>query len=341
LSLDQQKTELELSIVVPVRNEEAHLGAVLEQLSEQSLAAEKYEILVVDGFSDDNTRGVVQAAADKFGNIRLLDNPKHRSGPARNVGAAAAQGRYLLFVDGHCDIPDKDMLSSVLKAFIGGEKCLSRPQPLLMEQAPLYGKAVAMARKSWLGHQTGSKIYQEKDRHCNPLSAGCGYTLELFRELGGVDEDFDAGEDLEFNLRVHRSGIKALHSHNFTVGYFPRCSFHALFRQIYRYGYGRARMAHKHQATFSPISFALGMFGLSLITLPLLSVLWAPALWFWTLIVLGYASVSGLTSFWQSRKTGLKTAFYVWSTFPAIHLGAGAGYLSGLLGGPSWCHRPD
>jgi succinoglycan biosynthesis protein ExoA len=341
LSLDQPQTLLELSVVLPVRNEEAHLGLVLEQLSEQSLPAEKYEILVVDGISDDGTCDVVRAAAAKYGNIKLLENPKHRSGPARNVGANAAMGKYLLFVDGHCDIPDQDMLSSVLEAFTAGEKCVSRPQPLLDKQATDYGKAVALARKSWLGHQTGSKIYQKKDRHCNPLSAGCGYTVALYRELGGIDEDFDAGEDLEFNLRVHRSGIKALHSHNFTVGYYPRSSFRALFRQIYRYGYGRARMAHKHQATFSPISFGLGIFGLSLVLLPLLAIIWTPALWLWTLIVAGYTTVTGLTSFWQSRSVGMKSAVFVWSTFPAIHLGAGWGYLSGLLGGPSWCHRAD
>ncbi len=334
-------TALELSIVVPVRNEEAHLGLVLEQLSKQSLPSEKYEILVVDGQSKDDTRGVALAAAAKYGNIKLLDNPKYRSGPARNVGANAASGKYLLFVDGHCDIPDNDMLVSVLEAFHSGEQCLSRPQPLLDEGAPPYGKAVSLARKSWLGHHTGSKIYQKRDRHCNPLSAGCAYTVDLFRKLGGIDEDFDAGEDLEFNLRVHRMGIKALHSHNFTVGYFPRTTFKALFRQIFRYGYGRARMAHKHQATFSPISFALGMFSLFLVLWPLIAAFWPPALWLWVMVVASYGTITGLTSMWQCRRLGLKTAFNVWSTFPAIHLGPGCGYLSGLIGGPSWCHRID
>lgn len=322
-----------------MRNEEVHLGAVLKQLSEQSLPAEKYEILVVDGFSDDDTRGVVSKAAARYGNIRLLDNPKYRSGPARNVGAYEARGRYLLFVDGHCHIPDNNMLLSVLEAFQSGEQCISRPQPLLDEQASLYGKAVSLARKSWLGHQAGSEIFQKKDHHCNPLSAGCGYTVELYKKLGGVDEDFDASEDLEFNLRVHRSGIKALHSHNFTVGYFPRSSFPALFRQIYRYGYGRARMAHKHQSTFSPMVFGVGVFGLLLVLMPLVIPFWPPALWLWAMAAVPYAAVTGLTSIWQSRNSGIKTALYVWSTFPAIHLGAGWGYLSGLLGGPAWSHK--
>ncbi len=337
--MDQLKTLLELSVIVPVRNEEAHLGAVLTQLTEQSLSPEEYEILVVDGLSDDDTRGVVQAVAARCSNVFLLDNPKYHSGPARNVGSKAARGKYILFVDGHCNIPDSNMLAHVLEAFRSGEQCLSRPQPLLTEQATTYGKAVALARQSWIGHQAGSEIYQKNDHHCNPLSAGCGYTIELFQKLGGIDEDFDAGEDLEFNLRVHRSGVKALHSHNFSVGYFPRSSFLNLFRQIYRYGYGRARMAHKHQATFSPISLILGLFGFWLVLMPLVSIFWTPAFWLWALTVVSYGSITGLTSIWKSRRSGLKTAFYVWSAFPAIHLGAGWGYLSGLFGGPSWSHR--
>jgi succinoglycan biosynthesis protein ExoA len=49
----------ELSVIMPVRNEIAHIGSVLDQLLDQSLAPERFEVIVVDGMSTDGTRALV------------------------------------------------------------------------------------------------------------------------------------------------------------------------------------------------------------------------------------------------------------------------------------------
>lgn len=325
-----------LSVVIPVRNEEKHLGVVLEQLAAQSLPAEEFEVLVVDGMSDDRTREVVAAFHDRLPNLHLLDNPGILSGRARNVGARHARAPYILFVDGHCRIASPLMLASALTAFRQGEKCLSRPQPLATGGVSDFQAAVALARQSFLGHYTGSKIFEDKDHHCNPLSAGCGYEKSLYFEIGGVDESFDAGEDLEFNYRVHRLGIKAYHSQNFTVEYISRHSWIALARQLYRYGYGRARMARKFPEAFSPLPFLLGMAVVTAAVLPLVGLLYPPAFFAWSAGLGGYFLVTALAAALQSRAQPLPIFLHAWRCFPAIHLGGGLGYLSGLLGGPSW-----
>ncbi len=330
----------ELTVVMPVRNESAHVRAVLAQLCDQSLAADRYEILVIDGYSDDDTRAQVLAAAAVHPHIHLLYNAGITSGCGRNIGAAHACSPHILFVDGHCRIESRTMLESALAAFQRGERCLSRPQPMIREQVSLFQLAVAMARGSILGHQTGSQIYQDCVGHCNPLSAGCGYTRELFEDLGGVDEKFDAGEDLEFNLRVHRRGIEAYHDTDLTVSYYPRAGWRALFRQLYRYGYGRALMTRKHPGTVSPPAAALAVFALWLAVLPAAGLLWAPAWTMWGTIAGTYALVTvvhaGQLAGWRPGRLWAAVA----SCFPAIHLGAGFGYLSGLLGGPGWRHAP-
>ena len=325
-----------LSVVMPVRNEELHLAAVLRQLLNQTLDPSVFEILVVDGMSDDGTRQVVRQLQEDNPHLQLLDNPARLASSARNVGAEKAKGRFVLFVDGHCRLQYQDMLEKVVQVFQSGEKCISRPQPLVAQKSGCFGEAVSLARSSQIGHYTGSKIYNSEDRRCNPLTAGCGYERELYWQLGGMDESFDAAEDLEFNYRVHRAGVDAFHSERFTVEYRPRSTPIGLFRQLYRYGYGRARMARKFPVTFSPLTTILGLMGLWCLTLPLLSLFWLPALFLFISTAMPYLGLTALASAWAARKRNPLVWLKTWFAFPAIHFGAGLGYLVGLVKGPDW-----
>jgi len=325
-----------------VRNEAAHLGDVLRQLQAQTLSPEDYEVLVVDGHSEDGTADLVRGHMADMPNLSLLENPAGWASAARNCGAAAARGQYVLFIDGHCTIREPDMLAAALEAFRRGERCLSRPQPLVEANGHGFGSAVSLARGSIIGHYAPSKIYSCQDLHCNPLTAGCGYDLDLYRSLGGIDETFDAAEDLEFNYRVHRAGVKAFHSGKFSVEYRPRKSFMGLFRQMYRYGYGRARLTRKHPRAVSGMGLMLGLLALVFLLLPILG-LWQPHFWsLWTAAAVPYALLTGAMAAWRARGRGTTMFRWTWSSFIPIHLGAGLGYISGLLRGPDWSHvRPE
>lgn len=332
----------DLTVVMPVRNEAAHILDVLRQIEAQTLPADRYEVLVVDGFSEDGTRDLVRHYAVDHPNVFLLDNPAFISGAARNIGAQHASAPYVLFIDGHCRLESPELLATSLEAFERGERCLSRPQPLATDGVAPFQKAVALARSSWFGHQVGSRIFTDEDHHCNPLSAGCGYARDLYLELGGVDERFDAGEDLEFNLRVHEAGVRALHSHTFAISYMPRASWRALFRQLYRYGYGRALMARKHPHTTSPLALGLGAMSLTLVVLLLIGLVWPPAAGLWLTLAGAYAvGAIGLGALQARGHGGPALALRIAACFPAVHLGAGFGYLSGLCGGPAWRHTPS
>ena len=321
---------------MPVRNEERYIGTVLQQLLNQSLDSEKYEILVVDGQSTDKTRKIVQAMQVENSNVQLLNNPDCLSSSARNVGSKHARGQFVLFVDGHCNIVHNDMLEIALEAFLKGERCVSRPQPLVAQQENSFSSAIVLARHSLIGHGARSMIYNNTAQHCSPLTAGCGYELGLYWELGGVDESFDAAEDLEFNYRVQEAGVDAYHSEKFSIEYIPRNSMSALFRQLYRYGYGRGRMTRKHPVTFSFLTSLLGVMGLFSILLPLIG-LFSPA----ARLVLGwcflpYLMITAIASLKVSGGQRPWSWLKVWSVFPAIHFGAGIGYIMGLVRGPAW-----
>ncbi len=91
-----------VSILIPARNEEAHIGNLLRVLSK--MKTEQMEILVFDDQSDDNTAGIVAAYAQKDGSIRLLRGTTLPEGwLGKNHAcyqlAQEAKGNNLLFLD--------------------------------------------------------------------------------------------------------------------------------------------------------------------------------------------------------------------------------------------------
>ena len=58
------------------------------------------------------------------------------------------------------------------------------------------------------------------------------YVRSVFDKVGYFDEEFDACEDVDFNYRVHKAGLKALISPKLKVCYYPRSSLGGLFKQL-------------------------------------------------------------------------------------------------------------
>src|SRR6478672_3153924 len=76
-----------VSVVIPCLNEERFIGAALNNLADQ-FDAQRYEIIVVDGLSDDRTRQVIAEFQQRRSDlsIRLIDNPARAIPNALNLG---------------------------------------------------------------------------------------------------------------------------------------------------------------------------------------------------------------------------------------------------------------
>lgn len=326
---------LEVTVVLPVRNEGAHIEAVLGDLLAQAFPPERMEVLVVDGRSTDDTRARVEAVAARDARVRLLDNPRRLSSAARAVGAAAARGRYVAYVDGHCRVPSATLLADMVALFERtGADCLARPQPLVPTGGGRVARAIAAARSSPFGHSTASEIFRGGEREVSPVSSGAMYRREVFERVGSFDPAFDACEDVEFNTRVAAAGLVTWTSDRLAVAYEPRATFRGLFRQMHRYGLGRARLHRKHPASFGveslvPAAFVAG--------LPVLAAApWLPAplgpvvaagYALYALLALGFAVAA-------ARREGPAVTLLAALAFPVVHAGLGTGYLRGRLTRP-------
>jgi glycosyltransferase involved in cell wall biosynthesis len=238
-----------ISVILPVRNERTMLPKLLDELLKQNYPPDRFEILVVDGMSTDGTGDLIRRRyAQKGARVQVLDNPKAHSSAGRNIGIRAAVGDVILFVDGHCRIPSRNLLEDTA-AILGqtGAGCLCRPQPLLAPSSTSTGEAIGQARSSWLGRGHDSPVYDtQASGFVDPMRSGATYRREVFNRVGMYDERFDAREDVEFNVRVHKAGIRAYTDPRLAVHYEPRKDLRRLFEQMVRYGRSRVRLIRKH-----------------------------------------------------------------------------------------------
>ena len=323
-----------ISVVLPVRNEEARIGTVLRELETQDYPRDRLEIIVADGNSTDGTAKVVTEVARRTTlSIRLLGNPAQLSSAGRNVGVRNARGEYIVFIDGHCHIPRRTLLRDAVELFERTKAdCLCRPQPLTMPGNSQFQEVVAHARATFLGHGRDSTIYTtDFEGFCNPYSSGALYRRTVFNRIGFYDESFDACEDVEFNYRVAQADLKSYFSAQVAVLYQPRSNLRDLWRQMTRYGRGRSQLIRKHAEASSlsqlvPAGLLLGVIVGAIISIVSGQFGWLyfGSLILYLLVVFGFSAALGL-------RYGIRHLLQAPGIFVTIHFGLAIGFLTGFM----------
>jgi len=180
-----------LSIIVPAFNEEKLLADSLQSVkaaadSAFTGAGLAWELVVCDNNSTDRTADIARA-----GGARVVFEPVNQIGRARNTGAAAATGEWLLFIDADSR-PSRELLSDVLAL-------TRRPDILLAGATITLGEAPPVARLLCGLWNTVSRLRR--------LVAGSFILVRAaaFREVGGFDLKFFAGEELDLALRLQKT----------------------------------------------------------------------------------------------------------------------------------------
>jgi succinoglycan biosynthesis protein ExoA len=264
--------------------------------------------------------------------VRLLFNPKRLASAARNLGVRHGHGDIFVIIDGHCDVTRRDYLWQVVQAFRrSGADCLGRPQPLEIASPNAIQQAIALARRSWLGHNPSSFIYSSQEQFVRASSVAVAYRRHVFDRVGLFDERFDACEDVEFNHRVDQAGLSCFFTPAIGVTYHPRASLIALIYQLGRYGRGRIRLARKHAEALSLPAIAPMLCGLFLAATGVLG-LWFPmmATAFCCCVLLYAAVLCGTSVALALRSFQPESLVWLPLVFLSIHTGFAWGTLSEL-----------
>jgi len=90
---------MNLSIIVPVYNVENYLVRCIDSILNQDLDKSKYEIILINDGSTDNSYSIAKKIAKGKSNIKLFTQNNIGIAATRNVGIKLAKGKYLSFVD--------------------------------------------------------------------------------------------------------------------------------------------------------------------------------------------------------------------------------------------------
>jgi glycosyltransferase involved in cell wall biosynthesis len=174
-----------LSIVVPAYNEERLLASTLESIR-AAATGQNYELIVCDNNSTDRTADIAREHG-----ATVVFEPVNQISRARNAGAAAATGDWLVFVDAD-STPTKELLSSAIEALKTG--CVGGGTTLFCDTRDRTVRAWvsfwnALSRTArWAA---GSFIF------CD---------AQAFRAAGGFSTELYAGEEIDFSRRMKRRG---------------------------------------------------------------------------------------------------------------------------------------
>lgn len=118
--------QIEVSIVVSAYNEEETISACLKSLLAQSYPGNKYEVIVVNDGSTDNTERVVRTFAEEYSQVTLVSKKNRGKGSAQNFGLKYARGSLVLITDADTIVPSdwiSEMMAELYKADVAVGGC--------------------------------------------------------------------------------------------------------------------------------------------------------------------------------------------------------------------------
>jgi glycosyltransferase involved in cell wall biosynthesis len=180
------------SVIVPVHRDWDRIPGLLATLAAQRPPAPRFEILIVN-----NDAPAAPPPLDLPANARILPCATPGSYAARNAGAAAARGDWLVFTDADCR-PEPDWLAALARAasetpgtlLAGPVRMTATARPGAWETYDLL-RGIPQARYVSRGYAATAN-----------LAAPAG----MFRILGGFDPGRRSGGDAEFCRRAGRAG---------------------------------------------------------------------------------------------------------------------------------------
>lgn len=236
-----------ISIVICTYNRASSLRKTLESLRQMTVPPDlKWELIVVDNNSRDNTREVVEEFKLTSGiDVRHILEPKQGLGNARNAGITSARGEIVAFTDDDI-FADANWLSNIWKEFssdkdlqvLGGQVKLADPRDL--------PRSIIRC--------TTRKMIQSFDDTEECLIGCCwAFRRSVFEDAGEFDPLLGPGatfcnaDDLDYKYRLAKRGCKMLYAPSVLVfhnhGRRTREAEAALLRT---YDIGRGAVFAKH-----------------------------------------------------------------------------------------------
>ena len=318
-----------VSLIIPTLNEEKYLEQTILSLLSNDYPSNKFEILLIDGLSKDNTLVIAQRLAKKFPNIRLMSNPKIYQSAALNIGIRESKGDFIIRADAHA-IYDKNYIRSTIDLLQKNEYSNVGPVQVSIGRT-LVEKAIAKAMNSKIG-MGNAKYRLDKREVFEVKSVWLGaWKKETLIKINGFNENLPISEDFDLNYRLRRSGSKIAASNSIKAMYLVRKSLKGLFKQFYKYGFWKIKFLMTYPEEFqlrwlAPPILVFALF-FSILLVKFIS---------WSIFLpIAYIFILFLITFYFMIKSNsfkdLISSVILCLVFPVIHISWGVGFLYGFF----------
>jgi glycosyltransferase involved in cell wall biosynthesis len=182
---------IDISIVIATWNRGAKLAGTLSSLAAQTLPPDRWEAVVVNNNSTDDTAEVfarfVASPAGRMLNVRMVDEPRQGLSWARNRGLAEVRGRIVAMIDDDEEV-NPGFLAAYLDFFASHPQALAAGGPMVARYE--------QGRPRWMSHYTealaastidlGRRVRQfPRGRY--PIGGNMAFRSEVFERVGLFD----------------------------------------------------------------------------------------------------------------------------------------------------------
>ena len=325
-----------VSVIIPCYNEERFIGKALENLADQ-YAAKDYEIIVVDGMSNDRTREVIAEFQQSHPeiSIKLVGNPTRHIPRALNLGIAAARGEIIARIDAHA-APSSGYIRRCVEVLSeDGTAVVGMPCRVQPGADTALARAIALAVSHPFG--IGDAKYRLNDggamqEPVDTVAFAC-FRKSLWSELGGFDEKLLTNEDYDFNYRVRLRGERVMLDGLAHCDYFARTTLTKLAAQYFRYGYWKARMIRQRPQSIKLRHLVAPVFVASIVLLAAVG-FWRSIAWTMLGLELATYLLAALAFAYQAARGNqekLPAMLAMPLVFFTIHFSWGTSFLAGAL----------
>lgn len=329
-----------VSVIIPVYNEGRYIACCLQPLLRDPYPPDRYEIIIADGMSDDNTRAeIVRVTQGAAMPVIVLSNPRRVTPCALNLALAQARGEIIIRIDAHAEFGEAYITRcvAVMQGCTAGN--VGGPLTSLPGVETDMARAIAFALSHPFGVGNSSFRTATEAQEVDTVAFGC-FRADVFRRLGLFDERLWRHQDYEMNQRIRRAGGTLYMDPRLAGAYYCRPTLRALLAQAWDNGWWNTLAQALHPAIFNPRHAITGLFALGLLAAAVLLAcritiglpVWLHgAAWGIWMLYLCYLALDLVVATRLSAHHGWRYWSRLVVIFPLFHTVYGAGNVCGWL----------
>lgn len=228
----------DVSIIIPAYNEESLIADCLNSLFNQDYQKDRYEIIVVNDGSTDQTKNIVEKYTLKYSNLILINKNNGGKASAQNLGLKYVRGKYVLITDSDAIVEKKwisKMVNDLVKYDIVIGSYYSKENYKLLEKIQNSHYLIKFKYGGLKGRPS--------------MGVNNGFHKSVIKSIGNFDES-KTSVTADFIKRAEKNGLKIHFDPNIVVLTKCTTNIRGFLRQKLRWNEGSLLCLKNRNATF-------------------------------------------------------------------------------------------